>query len=167
MTKKPKPAPPVEVAIRQAHGWVAAAIAQGERLLGLIKAQGAVGSTEAWSAEQWAAFNKLHGIAWDHLTEEFEAYYFLCALRQVDRWVQHAESADRSLTKAFGAFKTAVPHLKDIRDMREHEDAYLAGAGDARATLAREGLVSGVRPRVSMVLTWRTTAIARASSRSL
>ena len=131
MTSRPTLSLSIDMAVRQAHGWVAAAIAQGERLLGLIKAQGEAGSTETWSAEQWAAFDKAHSLAWDHLTEEFEAYYFLCALRQVDRWLHHAESVDPALATAFRAFEKAVPHLKDIRDMREHEDEYLAGRGNA------------------------------------
>jgi hypothetical protein len=131
MTKKHKPSPPIAVAVRQAHGWIAASIAQGDRLLRLIKEQEAAGPPQTWSAEQRAAFNRVHGLAWDHLTEDFEAYYFLCALRQADRWLQHAAKVDPELTAAVAGFESAAPHLKDIRDMREHEDEYLAGAGNA------------------------------------
>lgn len=132
MSKKkgPKPLPSAEVCIRQSHGWVAAAVAQGGRLLRLIDAQANAGSPVDWTLEQREAFNDVHGIAWDHLTEEFEAYYFLCALRQVDRWLRHASGVDAELASAFATFESGAPHLKDLRDMREHEDEYLAGGGE-------------------------------------
>ncbi len=95
MTKKPRPTPPLDIAVRQAHGWVAASILQGERLLKLIVAQVDAGLPSEWSPEQQLTFDRANRVGWDHLTEEFEAYYFLCALRQADRWLNHAQEADR------------------------------------------------------------------------
>src|ERR1700728_3905789 len=106
MTRKHKTLPPIAVAVRQAHGWVAASIAQGDRLLRLIKAQEEAALAETWTAEQRDAFNRAHGLAWDHLTEEFEAYYFLCVLRQADRWLQHAAKVDQALTMAVADFES-------------------------------------------------------------
>ena len=128
-----KALPPLTVILRQSDGWLNAAIFQGARLMRLIDAQAAAGDASTWTEDARQAFNAANGLGDDHLVEDYEGYFFLCAVRQTRRWFEIVKVACPSLKDAVEEFETATAHAVDLRDMREHEDEYLAGGGKKSA----------------------------------
>lgn len=128
--KTPKPKPTKDLALARSHYWVAAAIFQGERLLALIAFQNTFElNPSKWNDEQRRAWDAANDLGGGHLVEVAEGYFFVYALRHARNWLGYARQFDGKLAKAVGAFEKVTPHAQDIRDMIEHEDAYLTGSG--------------------------------------
>lgn len=119
-----------DMVLHEADGWLAAAIFQGARFTAQLDDQVDPSRPPLpWTAEQWSEFNATHSFHNEHLREVYEAYFFVCAVRQAMRWLTHVREYEPKLAADIDAFESATPHLKDLRDMREHEDEYLSGEG--------------------------------------
>ncbi len=133
-TKKPRAkrqpiVAPRELVLQRSDFWLCSAIYQGTRLMALVKSQTSAGDPSKWSASQRKAFLAANRMRKDHIVEDCEGWFFVSATSQVRRWVRRVEDP-APLRAAIAKFERATAGVSDIRDMREHEDAYLTGVGD-------------------------------------
>jgi hypothetical protein len=110
---------------------ISGSIFQGVRLMALVESQKAYPARpETWTAQQVRDFDKANRLtAEGDLVEDIEAFFFLSILRLAISWLEPLRASFPSVAKAIDEFTTAVPHARDLRDMRVHEDDYLAGKG--------------------------------------
>lgn len=125
---------PDDLVIRRVHYWSAGALRQGERLIALIESQSKYGNTPSeWTPDQAREQHEANALAWDHLVEELEGDFFVHAVRQLLLWLEQARAHGALSAAEIDAFENDTPHVKDLRDMRAHEDEYLAGVGRRQA----------------------------------
>jgi hypothetical protein len=93
-------------------------------------------------------------FAADGFRREVDVYFMLLALRWLHESCRLAAdlTRDASLVEALADFDRALPHTRDMRDVREHISHYIRGKGNLQA----DGTATGrqVRGGALAVTTW-------------
>ena len=63
-----------------------------------------------------------------------QEHFFVIALGKALDWLKEVEAVDPALKPLIAEFRSKVPDGRDVRNMREHDNAYLRGRGRRQAT---------------------------------
>ena len=110
--------------------WLLGVVYQGERLLRnhedllALLSRLAAGSIDADGRAKFKYLNELRIV---------EEHFFVIAVGKAMQWLALARPIDPELKTSIDRFQQEVPDSKDIRNMREHDDAYFEGRGHAQS----------------------------------
>jgi transcriptional regulator with XRE-family HTH domain len=121
--------------VANAKQWIKAVIFQGRRLLQTHDSGAGKFArlTEEGKLQQiQAEFEQAMEI------ERIEQYFFIIAVNKAREWLNESAKALPELQPVAKGFNDALPDVKDLRDMREHEIGYFKGDGWKQSEFFRQ-----------------------------
>jgi hypothetical protein len=75
-------------------------------------------------------------------TQNADIRFFVLATSNSLRWAIKLREIDTSIVSELDKFINSLPEAKDLRDMLEHEDAYLSGTGRKQSEFQKDVVVN-------------------------
>jgi hypothetical protein len=126
-----------------ARQWVSAISKQGYRLL---EANNREFQTRT-SQEEFDKASRRDLSMWRRIEEHF----FVIAVGKAMDWLKELKSADTSCHSPIDDFFSKIPHAREIRNMREHDNEYSRGKGHKQSAFLHK--ITGYKANISAAAT--------------
>jgi len=123
--------------IANAKQWTRAVVFQGRRLLRTSESN-AAGFVRSCETDDFRRIQARHAELQEAMeVERIEQYFFVIAVNKAREWLNESADALPELQPIAKDFKDALPDVKDLRDMREHEIDYFKNEGRKQSEFVR------------------------------
>lgn len=120
--------------------WIRAVVLEAEEILKLHESMINLDCSHSFKAQA------------DSISElkKIREYYFTIALSKSRKWLTEATEYNKSLQKIIDLIDSDLPHIRDVRNMKEHEIEYFKNEGRKQPHFIKEvdADISGIEDKI-------------------